>query len=153
MTAKSKSCIMIRRKGCRKFKMVGQGTGSSTWVYDWSRYVQRGDGDVVVVDAVSAREARVLAPLLITGEIRPSLVMGFEGVRTRMLVHGGMSLTCFVGAQASCRTWDAMLTKHGKVPESHTKPLLVAEKLMAAVEKQARSLAPRVLIRGNEVVH
>lgn len=153
MTAKSKSCIMIRNKGCRKFKMAGQGTGCSTWLYDWSRWVQRGDGDVVVVDAVDAREARVLAKALLEGRITPTLVMGFEGVTTRLIVHGGLSLTCFVGAQVSCQTWDAMLARHGKVPESHTKPLLVAEKLLAAVEKQARSLAPRVLIRGNEVVH
>jgi hypothetical protein len=153
MTAKSKSCIMLRDKGCRKFKMVGQGTGFSTWVYDWARYVERGDGDVVVVDAVNAREARVLARALLDGEIKPTLAMGFEGVKTRMLVHGGLSLQCFIGAQASCQTWDRMLAKHGKVPTSHTKPVLVYEKLVKALQERASRIAPRVYIRGSEVVN
>lgn len=153
MDPKTKSCIMIRRRGCRKLKMEGQGTGCSTWLYDFSRYVEAGHGDVVVVDATSADDARLLAKALLDGRIRPNIVVGYEGVPTRLIVHGKLSRRCFVGAQISIQTWDRVLGAKGKVPMSHTKPMAVYEKAVTALQKLATRNIKVVVNDGGDAVN
>lgn len=148
-----KANIMLRRKECRKFKWVGLATACATWLYDWKRYVERGDGDVVVVDAKNAAEAKKLARDILDGRLRPTIVMGWEGVKTRLFVHGLLSAKCLIGADVAIKTWDAALAKHGKVPISHTDPMIMYDKLMAAIEERCRQMAPKVYIEGTEVIN
>ena len=144
-----KANIMVRKKGCRNFKWRGLATATSTWLYDWSRYAERGDGDVIVVDAKNAAAAKKAARDILDGRLRPHMRMGWGDVKTCLYVHGQLAVKCFIGAKASLQVWDYK----GTITNQELKPLVMHDRLMRVLEMQAAKIAPKVYIEGNEVLN